>query len=388
MCDDPLMADYVFSATLARMTHKLTNVTIHRDEKAWEVEIKAEIPAELLATYREKALKEIQKTAKLDGFRVGHAPVDRILAVYGEGPVMREAVSIAIDAELPYLLAAEKLPIVEAPKVTTDAPESGKPLVFTARAPLAPAIELPEYKAIGKKHQETKEDTSVTDEEHQQALAHLRRERARIDKIEAGAEPQQAAEETRAMEEKDLPELDDAFVQSLGYENTAAFSEALRANIKTEKELKAQEKRRAAILDELVEKTKVSYPQSLLSYELDEMEARLKDDLARIGQAIDAYLKETGKTIEEVREGWKPMADKRAKIRLILADIARKEGLEPDPEALAHEVEHAKQHYPTANEENLRFHIGHAMRNEMTLRFLEGNTEQVGHTAADHDHDH
>ncbi len=366
------------------MTHKLQNVKVSRDTERWEAEIRAEIPAELLTTYRAEALKEIKKTAKLDGFRIGHAPEERILAVYGEGPIMREAVELAIQNELPALLAAEKLPVVEAPKVTTDAPESGKSVVFTARAALAPEVKLADYKKISKKHQGIEEDTSVSDDEHKEALMHLRRERSRIDKIESGTEPQKAAEESRAAEEKDLPDLDDEFVQSLGYESAEAFSIALKKNIQTEKELKVSEKRRAAILDEMVKDSKVSYPAALRDYELDEMEARLKDDLSRVGHTIEAYLKDAKKTREELFASWQESADKRAKVRLILSEIARAEGIEPDPEALEHELSHAREHYPKADPEGLRSHIVHAMRNEMTLRFLEGNTEKVGHTAHDH----
>ena len=40
---------------------KLANVKVTRDDAAWEAEIKAEIPAELLAHYRTEALKEIKE---------------------------------------------------------------------------------------------------------------------------------------------------------------------------------------------------------------------------------------------------------------------------------------------------------------------------------------
>ncbi|MCE9541529.1 hypothetical protein K8R03_03155 [Candidatus Kaiserbacteria bacterium] len=366
------------------MSQHLQNVKTSRDDERWEAEVRAEIPADVLLKYRAEALKEIQKTAKLDGFRPGKAPEDRIVQVYGEATIMRHAAETAIQHELPELLAKENLLIVEAPKVTTDTPESGKPLVFTARAALAPEITLPDYKAIGKKHSEIKEDTTVTDEEHAQALMHLRRERARIDKIESGTEPQKAAEESKAMEEKDLPELDDAFVQSLGIESAEKFTETVRSNIKTEKEMRAMEKRRASILDELVKNSTVRFPATLREYELDDMEARLKDDLSRIGQSLESYFAETKKTREEVRASWKDAADNRAKVRLVLAEIARKENIEPDEASLMHELEHAKEHYPQADPEALRAHIAHAMKNEMTLRMLEGNEEKVGHTAHDH----
>src|SRR3569832_118612 len=140
-----------------------TNVKVTRDEKAWEAEITAEIPAEAMQKYRGDALKEIQKSAKLDGFRPGKAPEAQIVRVYGEAAVLREAAEHAIQHELPEILAKENLPIVDTPRVSTDTPESGKPLKFTARAPLAPKIELPDYKAIAKKITDKKEDTSVTD---------------------------------------------------------------------------------------------------------------------------------------------------------------------------------------------------------------------------------
>jgi len=356
------------------MSEHAKNVKVSRDTERWEVEVKAEIPAEALARHRELALKEIQKSAKLDGFRQGHAPLDRIVAVYGEEAVLTRAAERAIQEELPNILAAEKLLIIEAPRVTTEKPESGKPLIFTARAALAPSVELPDYKKIAKRHTDKKEEVSVSDEEHAQAMVHLRRERARIDKIEAGVEAQKAAEESRTVEDKDLPALDDAFVQSLGIESAEKFAEVLRGNIKTEKEMQAAEKRRAAILDDLVKGSTISYPSALREYELDDMEGRIKDDITRAGMTWEGYLAEAKKTREELRASWRDAADKRAKVRLILAEIARKENIEPDEKSLEKEVEHAKKHYPAADPIALRAHIAHAMRNDATLRFLEGNT--------------
>jgi len=365
---------------------RLANVEVMRDEKAWEVEVKAELPLALMERYRAEALKELQKHAKLDGFRQGKAPLERVLAVYGEGAVLRRAAEDGIQHELPELLASENLLIIETPRVTMEEPVAGKGVRFSARAALAPSVTLPDYAKIAEKHRGTIEDTSVSDKEHAEAMLHLRRERARIDKMEQGAEPQKALEEARALDESALPALDDTFVQTLGYENAEKFAEALRANIKTEKEIRAREKKRAAMLDELVEQSKISYPKALREYELDDIEARVKDDIARAGSNWEGYLAQVKKTREELRESWTDAADKRAKVRLILAEIGRKENIEPDEKAVAHEIEHAKQHYPDANVDSLRAHIAHAMRNEMTLRFLEGNTEKVGHTADDHQH--
>ncbi len=363
-----------------------TNVKVSRDEKRWEAEISAELPAEALSKYREEALKEIQRDAKIDGFRPGKAPVERIIQIYGEPTILRHAAEHAIEHELPELLAEQKLPIVEAPRVTTDAPESGKPLKFTARAALAPEVKLADYEKITSKINSKKEDLTVSDEEHAQAMLHLRRERARIDKIEGGSDAQKAAEEVKALAESDLPALDDQFVQSLGYESAEKFSEALRANIKNEKELQAMQKRRAAILDELVKDSTIHYPAVLLDYELDEMEGRLASDLSQVGQTVDVFLAQQKKTREQMRSEWTEAADKRAKVRLVLAEIGRKESLEPKREEIEHEIEHAKQHYPQADPETLRTHIAHAMRNELVLHFLETGEKQL--PAHSHEHNH
>lgn len=349
-----------------------TNIKITRDVESWEVGVEAEIPADSYLHYRAETLKEMQKTAKLDGFRPGHAPESEIIRMYGEPAILRRAAEDAVQHELPEILETQKLPIVETPRVTINAPETGKPLTFTARAALAPSVELPDYKKIAKKHlPDGGGDIEVSNEEHSKALVHLRRERARIEKVEAGLKPVKASEESRAMEERDLPALDDAFTQSLGYENTLHFETKIRENMKAEKERQVIEKRRQSILEDLVKESKISYPAILREYEIDDVEARMKDDLSRSGTTFDAYLAESKKTREQLRAEWKEPADKRAKTRLILSEIARKENIEPEEGALKNEVEQAKEHYPQANPQILRTHIAHAMRNEAILKFLE-----------------
>jgi FKBP-type peptidyl-prolyl cis-trans isomerase (trigger factor) len=103
------------------------------------------------------------------------------------------------------------------------------------------------------------------------------------------------------------------------------------------------------------------------------MSARLKQDLANMRIPFEKYLEELKKTEEDLRKDWEPTADKRAKMRLVLAHIALAEKIDADPERLEKEVAHAKQHYPGADDANLRAHIHHALRNEKVIAFLEQN---------------
>lgn len=360
-----------------------TNCIITTDKARWESNISAEIPVETLATYRARIINDLQKETEIKGFRKGYAPANVVLAQYNPSAIDRMIAERAVQEELPLMLAKEQVPIVEAPQVTINAIESGKAVTFTARAGLAPSIKLPDYTKL-KTQFPLETEIGVTDNEHIDALMHIRRERARIEAVEKGTSVAEAAEIAKTLAEGDLPSIDDSFAQELGYPDATAFGEALRTNIKNEKNIQSSQKRRAAILDELVKKASVNYPISLKEYELDEMEGQFSHDLSRAGTTLDKYLTDAKQTKEELRTSWETGADNRAKIRLILAEIARKEELNPSSETLEHELDHAREQYKGASEEALRAHITHALRNEMTIRFLEGNTESVGHTSHDH----
>ncbi len=361
-----------------------TNIKIERDEELWEVIVKAEITPEGLATYRTEVLANLQKTAKLDGFRPGHVPSDRLVSTYGEPAIMRLAAERAIERELPEILVKESVMIIESPKVTTDSPVFGEVLAFTARAPMAPRVTLPDYKKIMVGQGEAKEIAPVLDSEVADALTHIRRERVRIDKIEGGMDQAKASEESRAIDSANLPELDDAFAISIGYESREKFEGALRTNMQTEKEMQASQKRRGTLLDELVKQSTIHYPKVLREYELDDLQAQFIEDLKRSSVTIEQYLKDTKKTPETLRTDFEKGADMRVKIRLVLSEIGRIEHIEPSDEVIDHELTHAIERYPKSDPQALRANITHALRNEMTIRFLEGNTEVVGHTGHDH----
>jgi len=348
-----------------------TNIKVSRDDSRWELEVRGEIPPEALNKFRTEALKEFTMEAKIDGFRPGKAPESVVLKQYGEQAILEHAAEHAVKHEIPEILAKEKANIVESPRVSIEPPVLGEPLKFVARAPLAPEIKLPDYKKLAKAKNAEKTEVAITDEEHAQTMTHLKREKVRVQALEAGKEPAKAIEEAQKTEEKDLPPLDDEFVKSLGYESVEKFSDVVRENLKNEKELKETEKRRAALLDELVKGADIKYPALLKEYELDDMEARMAGDLERMGTTLDKYLASVKKTREDIRKDWDKQADERAKVRLVLSEIARTEKLEPDQERLAHEIKHAKEHYPQANDEVLRAHISHALRNEAVITWLE-----------------
>ena len=73
---------------------------------------------------------------------------------------------------------------------------------------------------------------------------------------------QKAAEESKAMAEGDLPALDDAFAQSIGYDDAKAFETALSANMQTNKRCRPH-RNDAERINELAKESKIFYPPAL-----------------------------------------------------------------------------------------------------------------------------
>ena len=66
-------------------------------------------------------------------------------------------------------------------------------------------------------------------------------------------------------------------------------------------------------------------PQVLIDSELGQMFAQMEEDIKRAGLQFDDYLAHIKKTKEELAAEWKPLAEKRAKLQLVLNEIAKGE---------------------------------------------------------------
>lgn len=353
------------------MSHNCTHVTKTADPKQGTIEIRAEIAPEALTSYRSAAIARIKKDVSLDGFRKGHVPDELLIKHIGEGALLQETADVAISEELPLLLAAEEVPAIAPPKVTVTKLAPGNPLGFTAIVEILPHIELPDVVSIAKKVNLKREPVSVTDQDVEDVLTHLRRERAKIELIEKGESAEAAAEKVKTFEVKDLPPVDDEFVKGLGYESAAQFTEKLRGNIESDRTAQARDKHRVALLDALSDTITIGIPHSLVDHEVHKMEAQFADDLARAGTTFDDYLKQIGKTHHDIHEEWHEPAEKRAKVQLILGEIAVKHNITPNTEEVQTHVAHTLKHHKDVTEERARAYYEHLLRNEAVIQWLE-----------------
>ena len=112
-------------------------------------------------------------------------------------------------------------------------------------------------------------------------------------------------------------------------------------------------------------------PEILIEVELDKILYRMESDITQMGLKFEDYLKHLNKTKEDLRKEFRIDAEKKAKLALILNEIARAEKIEADPEQVANEVAAILEHYKDADPERAQMHAENVLTNEKIFQFLE-----------------
>ena len=132
-------------------------ITIKIEGKEWEEAL-------------DKAFKEANKKAKIDGFRPGKAPKDVFLKKYGEESLWLDAADIVLQSAYTKMLEEHKdLELVAQPDVAIKA-ISKEYVEFNFILTTKPEVKLKKYKNLGVK----KEEVTVTEEEIDNAILDMR----------------------------------------------------------------------------------------------------------------------------------------------------------------------------------------------------------------------
>jgi len=152
--------------------------------------------------------------------------------------------------------------------------------------------------------------------------------------------------ELRELREKILPSEDDDFARSLG---SYADLTTLKTEIKARLERNALDRARHEFADKIIEyataNATLELPDVLVEQEVEIMHDELRGSLARQGIEEAAYLKATEKTDADLHTDFRPRAEKRVKVLLVLTKIAEDEGLEIADRDVEAEVRRARERY-------------------------------------------
>jgi trigger factor len=335
------------------------------------VEITGSIPADVWEKSRKEALKHINNSVTIDGFRKGNIPENILIAKVGEMAILEEMAELALPKAYVDILVAEKIDAIGKPEIHVTKLAKGNPLEFKAVTAVVPEVTLPDYKKLAAKEvsKQNPEEEKVTDKDIEDAITRIRKSRV---SHEGHDHQKMTPEEHDKAVHAAMPEVTDDFVKTLGdFKDVPDFKDKLSVMVAEEKKASFKEKRRLKIADAIADATTAELPDIMVETEINRTQSQFAADVERMGVKLDDYLKHAKKDIADIRKEWRPDAEKKAKLQLVLNEIAKKENIKPDAAEIEAEVNHIVAHYKDADRERAAVYAETVLTNDKVFEFLE-----------------
>ena len=143
-----------------------------------------------------------------------------------------------------------------------------------------------------------------------------------------------------SLKEKKLPEINDELAQDIS-EKFQTLDD-LKADIRVKLENAVKSAIRSTtitrVLDTVVQTSTLTLPASMIDYQLEAMWQEYANQLRIDEKHLVALLQQQGKSVEDIRTEWTPAAEKRARLQLVVSEIAKKEGIAVEEGELETEI--------------------------------------------------
>jgi trigger factor len=185
------------------------------------------IPADEVETETARVVTDVQKRAKLPGFRPGKAPAALIRKQFSSD-IRQQVVESLIPKALQKQIEAENLNLVGRPDITDLHFHDGEPLKFKAEFEVVPSIELGEYRDVEVPYH----DPDVTEEDVEKRLDEIRDSKAQYVNVDPrpleNGDFAVVAMESMAGVEGEPVKQDEMVLEIGGADTFEAFTENLR----------------------------------------------------------------------------------------------------------------------------------------------------------------
>jgi trigger factor len=393
------------------------------------------LPADRISAEVESRLRKLSRTVKADGFRPGKVPMSVVAQRYGWS-VQYEVMNDKVGEAFASAADEAKLKVAGAPKITQKDDAAEGQIAFDATFEVYPEVTIGDLSQAEVERASAEVDDAAIDrtlgilrtqrrtfQQRPQADGAQAGDRVTIDfegKIDgepfAGGKAEgfqfvigegqmlpQFDEGVRGMkngesktfplqfpadyhgqdvagkeadflvtlkkiEAQHLPEVDEAFAKSLGIADGGV--EALRAdvrkNLEREVKFRVTARNKASVMDALVKASQLDVPNTLVQGELERMVAAAREDFKKRGMK-DA---ETTPIPDEL---FKPQAERRVRLGLVVAELVRANNLQAKPEQLQKHIEELSQSYEKPAEV-MRWYLGDRKRmSEVEAVVIENN---------------
>lgn len=345
--------------------------------KDCRVRLTVEVEPTLVESRFQEVFRDIQKVARIPGFREGKAPQDLIEKKYSK-EAHEEVLKSLIPEAYHRSVAEQKLSPVTLPSIQDVQMERGKPLKFAAEFDQEPDFNLKNYKNLKIK----KALLDVTAEEIEKGLKSLIDSRAEMMPVEArpvqsgdfivadvemwqdekyipsrknillsvqpsegddfyqkilGASPEESREVTvqgkpmykvwiRGIKEKKLPEVNDDFTKTFGKETVSDLKEAISKDLARQKQSESYNAMKAQAFNQLLNLVSFSLPDDLVLRQKERLIEQAKRQYIQMGMP-QSKLEES---LDKIRAEAENKAKEQVKLYFILRRIAEEEKIEVD----------------------------------------------------------
>lgn len=178
---------------------------------------------------------------------------------------------------------------------------------------------------------------------------------------------------------RELPELDDEFVKSLGqFESVEDFKQKVEENIKSEKSFKESQRVEIEMLDKIVDAAEFEdIPELLIDAESHKMVHELQSSIESQGMSWEQYLSSIKKDHDALQKDMVEGAERRVKTSLLMREIAAKENLRVDAKEVEEQLQKLAEQYKdnAQAQENLKSdgykkYLENNMNNDKVLEYL------------------
>ena len=276
-----------------------------------QVELEISITPEEYSAAQDAAFRKLVRNAKIPGFRPGKVPRKIFEGQYGTAGILERALDDLLSAKYPAALEEHGIEPLTQPSVELLPAEEGQPPRFKAVVSVRPDFEPKDYSGV----EITDVPETAGDADVERALEQLRKDAVFTITVHDVKEPE-------------LPELDDELAKRISRsENLDDLKAEIRRRLDDTVKRNARRHMSGQLLDKIVAANDFPLPEVLIERELGTLLDESRQYVTRAGISWDEYLQQSGKTEAELREGFRPEAERRVKTTLLVEAIAKKEGI-------------------------------------------------------------
>ena len=169
----------------------------------------------------------------------------------------------------------------------------------------------------------------------------------------------------REIRAKELPELNDEFVQDVSeFDTMAEYREDTKKKLQERKENAAKGTKEDEAIQKIIDKSKMEIPEAMIDMQAQSMVEEFAQRIAAQGMSFEQYLQFTGMTDDKLKEQVRPEALQRIQSSLVLEQIVKEENIVASDEDVDAEVEKMAAMYGM-KAEDLKSYMGDSEKESM-----------------------